>query len=184
MRPESTLSVRRELLHPTLNRLGPMWSHGTLAAMKTIFLDIDGVLHPSTVGELEYGPEGPVVIGPGVCARQDKLAGIVTGKAVEIAVHSTWIYMFDAVILRSMYLPRLDAVASIKLTNRRIESRALRILDYVRRRHISANDYLILDDAPREFSSTPDLLSRLVVCDPARGVDDPRVISCIEEFLR
>jgi hypothetical protein len=36
--------------------------------MKTIFLDIDGVLHPSAVGELEYGPQGPKVTGPGVCA--------------------------------------------------------------------------------------------------------------------
>jgi hypothetical protein len=151
--------------------------------MKTIFLDIDGVLHPSTVGELEYGPKGPMVTGPGVCALQDKLAEMVTGKTVEIAVHSTWIYMFDARILRGTYLPRLGAVAHITLTNRRIESRALRILDYVRRRRISPDDYLILDDAPREFSSTPDLLSRLVVCDPARGLDDSRVVSRIEEFL-
>ncbi|WP_179214070.1 HAD domain-containing protein [Paraburkholderia caledonica] len=152
--------------------------------MKTIFLDIDGVLHPSTVGELEYGPEGPMVTGPGVCALQDKLAKMVVGKAVEIAVHSTWIYMFDAGILRTKYLPRLHAVAHITLTNRLIESRALRVLDYIRRRRISPDDYLILDDAPREFSSTPDLLPRLVVCDPALGLDDPRVVSRLEEFLR
>jgi hypothetical protein len=41
-----------------------MWGRGILAAMKTIFLDIDGVLHPSSVGELEYGPKGPMVTGP------------------------------------------------------------------------------------------------------------------------
>ncbi|MFM0115003.1 HAD domain-containing protein [Paraburkholderia nemoris] len=151
--------------------------------MKTIFIDIDGVLHPSSVGELEYGPKGPMVTGPGVCALQDKLAEMVAGKAVEIAVHSTWIYMFDTRILRGTYLPRLDAVAHISLTNRRIEGRALRILDYVRRRRISPDDYLILDDAPGEFSSAPDLLPRLVVCDPARGLDDPCVIARIEEFL-
>jgi hypothetical protein len=151
--------------------------------MKTIFLDIDGVLHPSTVGELEYGPQGPVITGPGVCALQDKLAEMVKGKAVELAVHSTWIYMFDVKILRSQYLARLDEVAHITLTNPRIDSRALRILDYVRRRRISTNDYLILDDAPKEFAASPTLLPRLVICDPARGLDDERVASRIEEFL-
>jgi len=70
------------------------------------------------------------------------------------------------------YLPLLYTVAYITLTSRRIEGCALPILDYVRRRRISANDYLILDDAPKEFASTSDLLPRLVVCDPARGPDN------------
>ncbi|MFM0558110.1 HAD domain-containing protein [Paraburkholderia sediminicola] len=108
---------------------------------------------------------------------------MVAGKTVEIAVHSTWIYMFDAGVLRREYLPRLDAVARVTLTNRRIDSRAHRILDYVRRRRLSPNDYLILDDAQKEFSSAPGLQPRLVVCDPARGLDDLQVVSRIEEFL-
>jgi len=152
--------------------------------MKTIFLDIDGVLHPSTVGELEYGPQGPKVTGPGVCALEERLARIVSGRAVEIAIHSTWIYMFDARTLRAEYLPKLGHVARIQLTNKRIESRALRILDYVRRRHLSLDQYLILDDAPKEFASAVELLPRLVACDPARGLDDPIVIRHVEEFLR
>lgn len=152
--------------------------------MKTIFLDIDGVLHPSSVGELEYGPHGPKVIGLGVCALEEKLADIVFGKAVEIAIHSTWIYMFDARKLQTEYLPRLGAVARIQLTNKRIESRALRILDYVRRRRLSHDQYIILDDAPKEFASNIALLPRLIACDPARGLDDPIVIRQVEEFLR
>ncbi|ASL42171.1 hypothetical protein bAD24_I01685 [Burkholderia sp. AD24] len=58
-----------------------------------------------------------------------------------------------------------------------------RILDYVRWRRISPDDYLILDDAPREFSSPPALLPRLVVCDSARVLDDSRSVSRIVEFL-
>jgi hypothetical protein len=92
--------------------------------------------------------------------------------------------MFDSKTLQADYLPQLAQAARIQLTNRRIEGRALRILDYVRRRRLSENDYLILDDAPKEFASTVTLLPRLVACDPARGLDDPMVIRLVEEFLR
>ena len=92
--------------------------------------------------------------------------------------------MFDAKTLRTEYLPQLGRVARIQLTDRRIESRALRILDYVRRRHLSHDEYLILDDAPKEFATVATLLPRLVACDPARGLDDPTVIEQIEKVLR
>ncbi|AGK48079.1 hypothetical protein BTI_46 [Burkholderia thailandensis MSMB121] len=149
----------------------------------TIFLDIDGVLHPNFVGDLEYGPNGPVVVGQGVCSLQTKLAERVSGKAVDIAIHSTWIYMFDLKRLQDEYLRELSAATKIYLTNRRIESRSLRIMDYMRRRRLTLADVLILDDAPKEFASTPELHSRLVVCDPARGIDDPAVLQRIDEFV-
>ncbi|AIS96510.1 HAD domain-containing protein [Burkholderia thailandensis] len=149
----------------------------------TIFLDIDGVLHPNSVGELEYRRNGPVVTGLGVCALQTKLAERVRGKAVDIAIHSTWIYMFDLKRLQDEYLHELSTAAKIYLTNRRIESRSLRVADYMRRRRLTLADILILDDAPREFASAPELQSRLVVCDPARGIDDPAVLRRIDEFV-
>ncbi|VWC50833.1 HAD domain-containing protein [Burkholderia lata] len=149
----------------------------------TIFLDIDGVLHPNSVGELEYGPSGPMVIGQGVCSLQTKLAERVRGKAVDIAIHSTWIYMFDLKRLKDEYLCELSEAAKIHLTNRRIESRALRVADYMRRRRLMLADILILDDAPKEFASAPQLQSRLVICDPARGIDDPTVLQRIDEFI-
>ncbi|AOJ36421.1 hypothetical protein WJ23_00115 [Burkholderia lata] len=149
----------------------------------TIFLDIDGVLHPNFVGDLEYGPNGPVVVGQGVCSLQTKLAERVNGKAVDIAVHSTWIYMFDLKRLQNEYLRELSAAAKIYLTNRRIESRSLRIMDYMRRHRLTLADVLILDDAPNEFAAAPQLQSRLVICDPARGIDDPTVLQRIDEFI-
>ncbi|WP_175924337.1 HAD domain-containing protein [Burkholderia latens] len=149
----------------------------------TIFLDIDGVLHPNFVGELEYGLNGPVVTGPGVCALQTKLAERVRGKAVDIAIHSTWIYMFDLKRLQDEYLRELSTAAKIYLTNRRIESRSLRVADYMRRHRLTLADILILDDAPKEFEFASELQSRLVVCDPARGIDDPAVLQRIDEFV-
>lgn len=149
----------------------------------TIFLDIDGVLHPNSVGELEYGLNGPMVTGLGVCALQTKLAERVSGKAIDIAIHSTWIYMFDLKRLQDEYLRELSAAAKIYLTNRRIESRSLRIADYMRRRRLMLADILILDDAPKEFASAPELQSRLVVCDPARRIDDPAILPRIDEFV-
>ncbi|MEK7888846.1 HAD domain-containing protein [Burkholderia contaminans] len=149
----------------------------------TIFLDIDGVLHPNSVGELEYGPNGPVVTGLGVCALQTKLAERVRGKAVDIAIHSTWIYMFDLKRLQDEYLRELSTAAKIYLTNRRIESRSLRVADYMRRHRLTLADILILDDAPKEFEFATELQSRLVVCDPARGIDDPAVLQRIDEFV-
>lgn len=41
---------------------------------------------------------------------------------------------------------------------------------------LAPSDYLVLDDAPKEFSSAPSLLPRLIASDPARGLDDPSVI--------
>jgi hypothetical protein len=63
------------------------------------------------------------VVGAGVCALEAKLAEVVTGKKIDIVIHSTWIYMFDARKLQDEYLPRLGAVAHIQLTNRHIEIR-------------------------------------------------------------
>ncbi|WP_426356273.1 hypothetical protein ACP26O_00125 [Burkholderia sp. R-40] len=93
----------------------------------TIFLDIDEVLHPNFVGDLEYGLNGPVVVGQGVCSLQTKLAERVSGKAVDVAIHSTRIYMFDLKRLQDEYLRELSAATKIYLTNQRIESRSLRI---------------------------------------------------------
>ena len=53
----------------------------------------------------------------------------------------------------------------------------------MRMRRLKLADILILDDAPKEFVSAPELQSRLVVCDPVRGIDDPAVLQRIDEFV-
>jgi HAD domain in Swiss Army Knife RNA repair proteins len=151
--------------------------------VKTLFLDIDGVLHPATVGELEYDEQGPRVVGVGVCALEADLARLVAGKDVEIVIHSTWIYMFDLRKLQADYLPTLSAVTQIRATKRHIQSRSARVTDYIRRRRLVPVDFLILDDAPAEFAAVPALVARLVPCDPARGINDPRVLAELAAFL-
>lgn len=102
-------------------------ANSAMSKRATIFLDIDGVLHPNFVGDLEYGLNGPVVVGQAVCSLQTKLAERVSGKAVDIAIHSMRIYMFDLKRLQDEYLRALGAATKIYLTNRRSESRSLRI---------------------------------------------------------
>ena len=148
-----------------------------------IYLDIDGVLHASDVGELEYGPLGPIVTGVGVCELETILADVIQGKGVRVVIHSSWVRMFDLKTFQVEYIPRLSAVAEVRLTKKHIESRTLRILDYARRNRILPEEYLILDDAADEFLLVPTLVLRLVVCDPARGVNDPGVLQKIREFL-
>lgn len=152
--------------------------------MKTLFLDIDGVLHASSIGELEYGLNGPRVTGAGVCELEGLLASLVAGKELDIAVHSTWVYMFDAKTLANDYLPQLSEVATICVTKRQIQSRGDRIRDHMRRRRLAAKDILILDDAPNEFAGIPALADRLVACNPQRGIADQEVIRRIQDFVR
>lgn len=154
-----------------------------MESAKTLFLDIDGVLHANSIGELEYDATGPKVTGPRVCELEGLLADLVAGIPVEIVVHSTWVYMFGAKTLATDYLPKLSKVARIAVTKRQIPSRADRVLDHIRRRRLALSDVLILDDAAAEFVAAPMLGSRLVICDPSRGIDDPKVIERIREFL-
>ncbi|WP_238594096.1 hypothetical protein [Burkholderia pyrrocinia] len=91
--------------------------------------------------------------------------------------------MFNLKRLQDKCLRELSAVAKIYFTNRRIESRSLRIADYMRRHRLMLADVLILDDAPKEYASASELQSRLVVCDPARRIDDPAILPRIDEFV-
>jgi hypothetical protein len=38
------------------------------------------------------------------------LTELITGKAVELAIDSTWIHMFEADVLRRKHLPPLDTI--------------------------------------------------------------------------
>jgi HAD domain in Swiss Army Knife RNA repair proteins len=91
----------------------------SMGLTRTLFLDIDGVLHPATVGELEYDEFGPKVTGGRVCALEADLAHLVAGRDVEIVIHSTWIYMFDLTKLQADWhdiaLPRLNSRVAIVL---------------------------------------------------------------------
>ena len=128
-----------------------------MGSAKTLFLDIDGVLHANSIGELEHDATRPKVTGSRVCELEGLLADLVSGISVEIVIHSTWVYMFSAETLATDYLPKLSKVAKISVTKRQISSRVGRIQDYIRRRRLALSDVLILDDAAAEFVAAPRL---------------------------
>jgi hypothetical protein len=150
---------------------------------KVLFLDVDGVLHSSTTGELVYTAEGrPRIEGPGVCEHEPLLAGLMAGHAVTTAIHSSWV-RFGLPFLRE-YLPNVSAHSPLHLTKAHIESRAERVRDIVRRWKLAPHQYRILDDSVHEFDRFPELLPQLIACPPHEGLRSPEVQRELLLFLR
>jgi hypothetical protein len=149
---------------------------------KVLFLDIDGVLHASHVGELVYTPSGPRVEGLGVCEHEPMLARLLEGFEVEVVVHSTWVRFGESFL--TGYLPNLAARGRLHLCKRHIESRAGRVEDVVRRWRLKPDDFAILDDSVVEFGAYPMLRERLIACSRSAGISDGVAQKALLEFLR
>ena len=144
--------------------------------MKTLFLDIDGVLHPASTGD-RLDPHAPVSDAIGnhdlFCYAQ-VLADLLTPHDVGVIVHSSW---------RRFTLPEdlcvmLGPLAKYFIGTTPGATRYEGICWLVQQRKLT--DYRILDDAPSEF---PKALPELIVCDPERGSNDPRVLAALKVWL-
>jgi hypothetical protein len=149
---------------------------------KVLFLDIDGVLHGSTVGELIYTEAGPRIEGFGVCEHERLLAQLLEGHDVAVVVHSTWVRFGQAFL--EQYLPNVASLGRLHLTRKHIESRALRIEDIVRRWKLTPGDYRILDDSVLEFGRYPGLRAQLIACPREQGLGSPAVQRELTAFLQ
>jgi hypothetical protein len=135
--------------------------------MRVLFLDFDGVAH-STVGS-----GVPVVHFQWLPVLVDLLE---PWPDVNVAVHSTWRYVYDPRELMELLGPLGPRFIGSVPRGPRAES----ILWFL---HLvpEIDSYLVLDDAPGEFP--PDMTSALVVCDPMLGVSAPDVQARIKAWL-
>lgn len=136
--------------------------------MRIIFLDFDGVLHPTG------GPPGTSLPFEWVEQLADALDGFLD---VALVVHSTWRLQFSFEELRDFLEPvqgRLLGVAGAG-------ARATAITEFLSTR-TDVRDCVILDDCPHEFP--PDFPVPVIACDPERGINDPHVLAELGLWLR
>ena len=145
-----------------------------ISAARVLFLDFDGVLHP-TLDDVEGGSGESVATG---------LFGWVPVLAmalkpypdVEVMVHSTWRYTHDPDELRELLGALGPRFLGATPRGPRYES----ILWWLHLNPTFAS-HRILDDNPREFPTPKP--AELIVCHPLRGVSDPKVLASLNEWL-
>ena len=134
--------------------------------MKVLFLDLDGVVHPS-----------PLSDGDQHFQWLPNLRALLRGRAgVGIAVHSTWRYTYTARELQDLLIDVGTSVLGATPRGPRYES----ILWWL---HLNPQfkDYRILDDAAGEFPQPAP--AELLLCDPAEGILTRGVLDSLEQWL-
>jgi hypothetical protein len=145
--------------------------------MKTaLFLDIDGVLHPTSAISCDFVDREMVIEGEDLLRWVPILWGMIEQLNVQLVVHSSWrhIYRLDE-ILRQFPLPIRDRVFDVTTGGGRYES----LVGYVERYRIER--FAVLDDMPGAF---PTRWPHLIVCDPELGISEPAVQERLRRFLR
>jgi len=148
---------------------------------RAIFLDIDGVFHPSTAIEhLDLSIPLMVSIEQHKLMRWcDELADLLEGHDdVMLFVHSTWRFQMQNADLRMALGERLGGHYQ-GVTNTDERARFSSIEQLVSRAQL--DDYLILDDARDEF---PADCAALVLCNPLLGITENRVKNAVSTWLQ
>lgn len=142
---------------------------------RVVFLDIDGVLHPTLI------PGKPTAVEPRVsttllCWLPALVRVLDPYPEIEVVIHSSWRYTHDLEELQAMLgdlgrrvvgltprVPRFDSIRWWLALSPEVES------------------YRILDDDPTEFPNpTP---AELILCDPRTGVAAPAVLATLTAWL-
>ncbi|MDM4768313.1 HAD domain-containing protein [Pelomonas sp. SE-A7] len=145
-----------------------------------LFLDFDGVLHPHDAHFAVADVKVPIadLLAAGLFVHRQLLDDLLRPHpSLGLVVHSTWRKTHDLRELRTLLGPlgsRLVGSTAAAM------EREASILDFMRRRGVRAEQVLVLDDAPSEFSA---LRSRVVACSPARGLSEAGVQSLLQSAL-
>lgn len=143
--------------------------------MKTIFLDIDGVLHPFGSASTPPSEAYPGIAGEDLFCWAPLLAEILGTAEVQIVIHSTWRHRYSLSAIRDQFPESVRARVSGCIRGMgRLEG----ILQYVEEHAIA--DFLVLDDMADFF---PADWPHLLLCAGEEGISDPRVQAKILEFL-
>lgn len=143
--------------------------------MQTIFLDIDGVLHPFNSESSPPSAAYPEIVGENLFCWAPLLAEIVGATEVQIVIHSTWRHRYSLAAIRDQFPESVRArVSGCTRGMGRLEG----ILQYVEEHAIK--DFLVLDDIADFF---PADWPHLLLCAGEAGISDPRVQEKLREFL-
>lgn len=142
---------------------------------RALFLDFDGVLHPTSIGTEIEADE--IVVVTGLFGWLPALVSALrTHPDVSVVVHSTWRYTHDIDELRGVLGVLGSRVVAATPRGPRFDS----ILWWL---HLNPQfgRFRILDDDAREFPTPPP--PELILCDPKTGVAAPAVLAAIRQWL-
>ena len=141
----------------------------------TLFLDIDGVLHPMSATCIDFVDGRMEVTGEELFRWAPLLWELIEPYPVTIAIHGSWrhCYRLDEV-LRNFPEAMQARVAGMTAGAGRYESIQLWL------EHYPVTRFAVLDDMPAAF---PTNWPHLIVCHPERGIADQTVQERLRKFL-
>lgn len=133
--------------------------------MRIVFLDFDGVLHPTPLADADQ----PLRLLP-------HLTRVLAGSDVALVVHSTWRYVY-----RPRELAELLVTAGAPLLGATPRGPRYESILWWLHLNPSVTDYIILDDDAKEFPDPPP--AELLLCDPADGLLTPGVLDRLGRWI-
>ena len=141
---------------------------------RALFLDFDGVLHPSVLSRFDEPPESLTTVFFGWL--QALVQVLRPHPDVAIVVHSTWRYTHDADELRLLLGALGPQFAGATPKGPRYES-----IEWWLHLNPLFVSHRSLDDDAREFPTPPP--PELILCDPATGVAAPGIQAALSNWL-
>ncbi len=158
--------------------------------MRVVFTDFDGVLHPAsaaadlTRSSVKESSNAELrAKGLFVFTRQlaSAMASAHDTDTVRLVVHSSWRSNFRDDEIRRM-IPELDRwfLGTVGFATL---SRDAAIVKWLEMMGPKVTDYLVLDDVPQLFAGGPAKWANLVLCNPEKGLSEPRVQTELKKFF-